>query len=161
MLIDVRTGVPPFVPSSIVDWRSRRSLSIVIVIVIVISISISIDGHQCGFHCGFIAIYVRNNCDNHDETRLASINGESQMMIVIMIMIMIRRLRTLCAFLSSLLLSQEVVDFQRSQLIASQHIERSINIACPRSQSDTTIDRSIVRSLGFSCPIEGVKRKLS
>lgn len=135
---------------SVVDWRSRRSSSIVIVIDMVIN-------------AAFIAVSLRFMCviivtitTRRDETRLASINVESQLMIVIMIIIMIRRIRTLCAFLSSLLLSQEVVDFQRSQLIASRHIERSINIACPRSQSDTTIDRSIV---GFLMPDRGGQTK--
>lgn len=62
---------------------------------------------------------MRNNCDNHDDddlprSALSTDNGDDDddddrdM-----------RLRTLCAFLSSLLFSQEVVDFsQRSQLIA-------------------------------------------
>lgn len=66
---------------------------------------------------------MRNNCDNHDDdddddddlprSALSTDNGDDDDDDRDM------RLRTLCAFLSSLLFSQEVVDFsQRSQLIA-------------------------------------------
>lgn len=140
----MRSPIRSVVPSLIGDREDRRQSSS------------SSSSASMVINAAFIAVSLRFMCviivtitTRRDETRLASINVESQLMIVIMIMIMIRGLRTLCAFLSSLLLSQEVVDFQRSQLIASQHIERSINIACPRSQSDTTIDRSIV---GFLMP---------